>query len=101
MSPTASRTVFVPTSPGLPPGGSRSDTKHDLHDLRLEASYRVTQNLDFAARYGFERYDVSDFASGNVPLLNVATGAANAIFLGDSSLDYQAHRVAVPATQRF
>lgn len=77
------------------------DTKHDLHDLLLEACYRVTHSLDLAARYGFERYDVSDFASQNVPLLNVASGTSNAIFLGDSTLDYKAHRIAVLATQRF
>jgi MtrB/PioB family decaheme-associated outer membrane protein len=78
-----------------------SDTEYDFQDLQIEARWRLRANMDLAGRYGFERFDVSDFASDNVPLLNVATGTANAIFLGDSLLDYRAHRVAIVATQRF
>lgn len=78
-----------------------SDTVYDLQDLQVEARWRVRGNLDIAGRYGFERFDVSDFASDAVPLLNVAGTASNAIFLGDSLLDYRAHRVALVATQRF
>ena len=78
-----------------------SDTVYDLQDLQIEARWRLRPNLDIAGRYGFERFDVTDFASDDVPLLNVASGTSNAIFLGDSLLDYRAHRVALVATQRF
>ncbi len=78
------------------------DTRYDLQDVAIEARYHVSHDLEIAGRYAFERFDVNDFASENVQLLNVAAGGvSNAVFLGDSSLDYRAHRFAVFATQRF
>jgi MtrB/PioB family decaheme-associated outer membrane protein len=62
-----------------PPVGNLPDTKYETQDLMLEARWRLRQNLAIAGRYGFERFDVSDFASENVPLLNVAGTSSNPV----------------------
>jgi hypothetical protein len=72
-----------------------------LHDLHLEARYRMMDRYELAARYFFEEYDVTDFANEDVPLLSPVTGSANAVYLGDELQDYRAHRVALLATYRF
>ncbi len=86
---------FKGTAQSLP------DTRFQRHEVVLEARLRLMAESDVALRYGFEEYDVTDFASENVPLLFPVTGTSNAIFLGDSSIDYRAHRVALIATRRF
>jgi len=76
-------------------------TFYRRHEVTAEARWRVTAVVELAGRYGFEQLDVTDFASEDVPLLFPVTGTANAIFLGDSSQDYRAHRLALVATRRF
>ena len=48
-----------------------------------------------SVRYGWEEYDTDDWAVTNVPLLFPLTGAASAVFLGNSAQNYRAHRVAL------
>ncbi len=43
----------------------------------------------------------TDFSSEDIPLLFPLTGAANAVFLGDSVLDYRANAVALVITRSF
>ena len=76
-------------------------TLYRLHDLQVEARWRLRYDLDIAGRYGFEEYDVSDFAAQNIPLLGLTAGSATAIYLGDSYQGYKAHRVALLASRRF
>ena len=86
---------FKNTAQSLP------ETFYRRHEVTTEARWRVTENLDLAGRYGFEQMDVNDFATEDVPLLFPLTGPATAVFLGDSSQDYRAHRLALVATRRF
>ena len=75
-------------------------TIYRLHDVTVDASYRWLRNFTIIGRYGWEEYDVVDFATNNVPLVFPATTAA-AIYLGDSSQGYKAHRLALLARWTF
>jgi hypothetical protein len=71
-----------------------------------DLEYAVWSQTDLGFRYAYDSYDVTDFANQNIPLINPASaaetgGSANAIFLGDNSLPYTAHRVALYLTRRF
>jgi MtrB/PioB family decaheme-associated outer membrane protein len=73
------------------------------HTLLFEARYRVKSDTDISARYGFDRLDIHDFASQDIPLLGVSALSATqtAVYLGDNSLSYRAHQLALVATRRF
>ena len=86
---------FSPAAQDLP------DTFYRLHEATLEARCRLKGQTDLTGRYQFDEWRITDFASQNVPLLNVAAGSATAIFLGDSSLPYKAHRLALLVSRRF
>jgi MtrB/PioB family decaheme-associated outer membrane protein len=75
-------------------------TIYRLHDVTVDASYRWLRNFTIIGRYGWEEYDVVDFATNNVPLVFPATTSA-AIYLGDSSQSYKAHRLALLARWTF
>jgi hypothetical protein len=77
------------------------NTFYRRHNLDLEARYRVLERTELAARYGFDQYDITDFASEDIALLGLTAGAATAIYLGDNSQDYHAHIIALVATRRF
>jgi hypothetical protein len=71
------------------------NTLYRRHIVVTEAGYRFLKNMTVAGRYGWEQYDVVDWATNNVPLIFPTTGTANAIFLGDSSIPYRATRLAL------
>lgn len=71
------------------------------HETLLDASWKWLDNTSVIGRWGWEEYDVTDFASNNVPLIFPVTGTANAIFLGDSSQSYRAHRLALLVKHTF
>lgn len=77
------------------------NTLYRLHQLQIEARYQLRKRTSIAARYGWEKYTTDDWAVNNVPLLWPQTGAATAIFLGDSSQGYIANLVAVVVTHSF
>jgi MtrB/PioB family decaheme-associated outer membrane protein len=77
------------------------NTLYRLHQLQIEARYQLRKRTTVAARYGWEKYTTDDWATNNVPLLWPQTGAATAIFLGDSSQGYIANLVAVVVTHSF
>lgn len=83
------------TAISLPP------TLYRHHDVELEARWRMRFDLDLAGRYGFDQYDVEDFAATDVPLAGVANGSLAAIYLGDSLQDYRSHRLAIVVSRRF
>lgn len=71
------------------------------HEMMLDVRWRWLEGTTIVGRWGWEEYDILDFASNSVPLIFPVTGTANAIFLGDSSQSYRAHRLALLATYRF
>lgn len=71
------------------------------HEMALDASWRWLERTVIVGRWGWEEYDVIDFASNNVPLIFPVTGTANAIFLGDGSQSYRAHRLALLVKHSF
>jgi MtrB/PioB family decaheme-associated outer membrane protein len=71
------------------------------HETMLDASWRWLATTSIVGRWGWEDYDVNDFASNSVPLIFPTTGTANAIFLGDSSQGYRAHRLALLVRHTF
>jgi MtrB/PioB family decaheme-associated outer membrane protein len=71
------------------------------HEALLDASWRWLENTTIVGRWGWEEYDIVDWATNNVPLIFPVTGTANAIFVGDSSQGYKAHRVALLVRHKF
>jgi MtrB/PioB family decaheme-associated outer membrane protein len=71
------------------------------HEAVLDASYQWLEKTRVSLRYGWEEYDILDWATNDVPLIFPLTGTANAVFLGDSSEGYRAHRVAVLVKHQF
>lgn len=71
------------------------------HRTMLDARWRWLENTSVIGRWAWEDYDVNDFASNAVPLIFPVTGTANAIFLGDSSQGYRAHRLALLVKHSF
>ena len=67
----------------------------------VELRYTFMDNMDVAGRWGWEQFNVADFAMENIPLLFPTTGASNAIFLGDSIQDYRATLLALVFQRRF
>ncbi|HEU4724270.1 MAG TPA: MtrB/PioB family outer membrane beta-barrel protein [Candidatus Eisenbacteria bacterium] len=67
----------------------------------LEAMYQVQKNLQFGARWAWEEFEASDFATQDIPLLFPVTGTSNAIFLGDNVLNYRANAVAFVVKRTF
>lgn len=69
--------------------------------IEIETRWMMQANTDLALRWMWEEFEVTDFQTEDVPLLFPLTGASNAIFLGDSSLDYHANAVALLFTRRW
>jgi MtrB/PioB family decaheme-associated outer membrane protein len=71
------------------------------HEVLAEAHWQWLSRTAVIGRYGWEEYDTNDWATTNVPLIFPVTGATSAIFLGDSSVSYRAHRVALMVRHTF
>ncbi len=65
-----------------------------------EATYNLEENTDLSLRWGWEQFNVSDFAVDDVPLFMIS-GNASSVFLGDSIQDYRAHQVALILRRSF
>ena len=76
-------------------------TIYRLHDVVVDTRYRWLRNLTLTGRYAWEEYDTDDWATTNVPFIFPTTGTSSAIYLGDSSQSYRAHRIALLATLSF
>jgi hypothetical protein len=73
---------------------SPPETKTSKQDFSLKGEYRARKDLSFELSYLHERYDVSDFATENVPLVSGSLSGQTNLLLADSLLDYRAHVVA-------
>jgi MtrB/PioB family decaheme-associated outer membrane protein len=70
-------------------------TIYRLHQATVEGRYYWLKTTTILVRYGWEEYDTNDWATTNVPYIFPTTGTSNAVFFGDSSRGYIAHRVAL------
>lgn len=93
-------TYFYDRSPGVFRLTNATSTAQDLpttdykrQGVGIEGDYKLDEQTQFGARWQWEQYDVTDFATEDIPLIFPTTGATTAIFLGDSSLDYRANAV--------
>lgn len=92
------------------PAQDPPDTFYRLQQFVIEGRWHGKGNTDFAARYGYDQYDVRDFSvTGVLPLLGITTtrtgtsftNAATALFLGDDLRPYHAQRFALLVNRRF
>jgi len=90
-----------PKSPLIPAGVDLPNTLYRRHELMLESSWTVQPQFDLTARFGYDQYDVVDFANTDIPLLGVTTTGATAVYLGDFLQSYVAHRYMLLMTRRF
>jgi MtrB/PioB family decaheme-associated outer membrane protein len=69
--------------------------------VEIETRWTMQANTDLSLRWQWEEFEAIDFQNEDIPLLFPLTGASNAIFLGDSVLDYHANAVALLFSRRF
>jgi MtrB/PioB family decaheme-associated outer membrane protein len=86
---------------GLNNAADLPNTFYRRQDAQVEAAWRWLAGTSIVGRYQWEQFDMIDWAVNNVPLIFPVTGTSNAIFLGDSSRSYTAHRVALVLRHRF
>ncbi len=71
------------------------ETKTTKQDYSIKCDFHARSNVTISAGYLFEKYDVVDFATQNIPLVGSqdTTGAVpqTNIFLADSLMSYKAH----------
>jgi MtrB/PioB family decaheme-associated outer membrane protein len=78
-----------------------ASTFYRRHESVLDVSWHWQANTSIIGRWGWEQYTVDDFATEDVPLIFPTTGAASAIYLGDSSQDFTANRLALLVRHTF
>jgi MtrB/PioB family decaheme-associated outer membrane protein len=76
-------------------------TKYRRQSVGAEGWYTFDAGTSLGARWTWEEFSVTDFATEDVPLVFPVTGASNAIFLGDSMQDYRAHVLALLLRKTF
>lgn len=78
------------------------ETFYRRQDARLGARWHVAANTSIEGRWEFQELDFVDVLKENIPLLQIATnGTVNSIWLGNSTLDYRAHRIELLVSRRF
>jgi len=85
----------------LVPSVSLPGSVYRRHDVEVGTRWRVQSSTEIGGRWLWEEYDVDDILSENIPYVQFTGANATGIFLGDSRLDYRAHRFEVLATRRF
>jgi MtrB/PioB family decaheme-associated outer membrane protein len=76
-------------------------TFYRLSSVTVDARWKWVERTTLIARFGWEEYDVSDWAVQGLPLVFPLTGTASTIFLGDNSQNYVARRVAFLVSHHF
>jgi MtrB/PioB family decaheme-associated outer membrane protein len=89
------------TGPYPNPAQDLPGTLYMRQGVGLEAMYDLKKGTQVGVRWGWEEFNATDFAAEDVPLLFPTTGSSNAIFLGDSILDYVANGVALVMKRTF
>jgi MtrB/PioB family decaheme-associated outer membrane protein len=97
---------------------SRDETQYDLfnaagtgqdvpstfyrrHIVEADAIWRAKYHTDISLRYGYDFFDVVDFANQSIPLLGPTATAGTAIYLGDNVRPYVANMISVVYSRRF
>ncbi|OGR87034.1 MAG: hypothetical protein A3J74_03100 [Elusimicrobia bacterium RIFCSPHIGHO2_02_FULL_57_9] len=76
---------------------SLPSTQRFLQTIKVSSGYKITQNLKLIGRYLFEKFDVADYALGDVPL----RGDDLYTYLGASLRPYRAHIASLGVDYRF
>ena len=81
------------------------NTFYRRHIVEADAVWRAKYHTDITLRYGYDFFDVVDFANQGIPLLSVPTttpvAIAPAIYLGDNIRPYVANMISVVYSRRF
>lgn len=77
------------------------NTFYRRQDVSMEVGWRWLAKTSIIGRYNWEQFDMIDWAANDVPLIFPVVGSSSAIFLGDSSRSYIAHRIALVVRHRF
>ena len=97
LSDIAATTTLTELSP--------PDTVTFRHTGKVRADYRLSKTFSVGAAYMYENYDVTDWATNNIPRVpgKTSTGKANpnGLWLGASSVSYVAHVVGGSVQARF
>ena len=89
------------TGPYPNPATDLPGTVYKRQGVGVQAMYDLRTDTQVGARWGWEQFDATDFASEDIPLLFPTTGTSNAVFLGDSILDYRANALALVVKRTF
>jgi MtrB/PioB family decaheme-associated outer membrane protein len=77
-------------------------TFYRRQEARLGAKWQVAPRTTLEGRWEFQELDFVDVLKQDIPLLQIAAnGTVNSIWLGNSTLNYRAHRVEVLVSRRF
>lgn len=76
------------------------DTKTALTSFKIWTSYNASKQLSYKLGYWFERYSADNWAIDGLQAYNPGT-VANALLLGNETLDYNVHVVTASASYRF
>ena len=77
------------------------NTFYRRHIVEAEAKWRARYHTDLSLRYGYDFFDVKDFANQDIPLLGPTATAGTAIYLGDNIRPYVANMISVVYSRRF
>ena len=77
------------------------NTFYRRHIVEVEAIWRAKYHTDVSLRYGYDFFDVVDFANQDIPLLGPTATAGTAIYLGDNVRPYVANMISVVYSRRF
>ena len=89
------------TGPYPNPAQDLPGTLYMRQGVGLEAMYDLKQNTQVGVRWGWEEFSATDFSSENIPLIYPTTGTTQALYLGDSILDYRANALAIVMKRTF
>lgn len=89
------------SKPWVVPGQDLPATLYRRHEVQLGATRKLMNDFDLTTRYGFDEFDVIDFAANNVPIVSGTLSSVTGIFLGENIHSYIAHSVALVIARRF
>ena len=91
LSQSKGSTELVALGSGHSGKPSLPDTKITKQDVTVKTDIKITDNLSLGLGYLYEKYDVTDWATENVPIASGQFAGQVNIYLADASRDYNAH----------
>ena len=74
---------------------SLPDTRTSKQDYSIKADYKASKDVSLTLGYLFEIYNITDFATDDMPLATGRLEGQTNLTLGDTSEDYKAHVVSL------